>query len=276
MILILLSVNGRIILKNMEIKLTVLLSVYNDELTLDHCFKSLKNQTFQNFNIFCINDASTDSSLVIMKKWKKYFGQRMNIVSNNLNLGLTKSLNKGLSAIETAFIARLDADDWWSELKLEKQMKFIENNQTYNIIGCNYVNINHFDKTKKFITLKETNREIKDNLIMRNQFAHSCVIFSTDLIKKIGNYNETIKYAQDYELWLRAMPIAKFYNLQDFLCERKTGIGISAEKQYEQMKQVIKFKIQYIHKYGLYFGYLSIIELFLMMILSNFKNSNKI
>lgn len=255
----------------MKNKLTVLLSVHNDELTLNHCFKSLKNQTFQNFNILCVNDASTDTSLIIIEKWKEYFGQRMSIISNDSNLGLTKSLNKGLAIIETEFVARLDADDWWNNMKLEKQLEFVENNPDYNIIGCNYININHFNKTKKFITLKETDREIKDNLIMRNQFAHSCVIFSTDLIKKIGNYNESIRYAQDYELWLRAMPMAKFYNLQDFLCERKTGVGISAKKQYEQMKQVIKFKIQYIKKYRLYFGYLSIIELLIMMILSNFK-----
>lgn len=255
----------------MKARLTVLISVHNDELTLDHCFKSLQNQTFQNFNIVCMNDASTDKSLIIVEKWRDYFKQRMTIISNKLNLGLTKSLNKGLAIIETEFVARLDADDWWNNMKLEKQMEFIENNPDYNIVGCNYININHFTKIKKFITLKETHEEIRNNLIMRNQFAHSCVIFSTNLIKSIGYYDESIRYAQDYELWLRAVPMAKFYNLQNFLCERKTGVGISAKKQYEQMKQVIKFKIRYIRKYKLYFGYLSIIELLMMMILSNFK-----
>jgi glycosyltransferase involved in cell wall biosynthesis len=250
--------------------ISVLLSVYNSEVTLNRCLDSLKNQTFQDFNIVCINDASTDSSSIVLEKWQSHFGKRMNILFNEINLGLTKSLNKGLGVIKTEFTARLDADDWWDNTKLEKQMSFLAGSD-YNIIGCNYVNVNHYNNRKSYVRLKENNEEIKKNLINRNQFAHSCVVFSTVFIKKIGGYDNSIRFAQDYELWLRALPEAKFYNLQEYLCYRTIGVGISAKKQREQMKQVIGIKTAYIKKYHLsILSYLSIIEIMLMMIMPNF------
>ena len=146
-------------------------------------------------------------------------------------------------------MARIDADDWWMPNKLEKQIDFMEKNKSYGIIGCFYRNI--YKGKERPIKLPISNEEIKKTIIKKNPFAHSCVLFKTDLIKKAGGYNENLKYAQDYELWLRLFPLTKFYNIPEFLCYRSIEKGISKENQKDQMKLVLKTKIKYIRKYNL-------------------------
>lgn len=233
---------------DVKINLTILLAVFNGEKTLNKCLESLQCQTFQNFNVVSIDDNSSDSTKAILLSWQKKIGpKRFSIIKNEKNIGLTKALNKGLENIFTEYTARIDADDWWHSKKIEKQMVFLENNPDYGIIGCNYINFNKNKKIK--VILPKEDKDIKEAIIKNNPFAHSCVIFKTNLVKSVGKYDENIRYGQDYELWLRCFLRTKFYNIQEFLCARTINDNISVEKQNAQMRQSIKTKMKYIKKY---------------------------
>ncbi len=233
-----------------DYKVSILISVYNGKKTIEQCLESIKSQTFQDFEIICVNDASTDKTLEELKKWQKIFGsEKFILIHNPYNLGLTKSLNLALAQARGKIIARIDPDDYWEKEKLEKQVDFMENNPEYGIIGCNHINIYKNNKNKKYIELPETHEAISKKLFRRNPFAHSCIIAKTDLIKSAGGYDEKIKYGQDYELWLRCFPLTKFYNIQEFLCARIVDGGISVKKQNAQMRQSIKTRLKYIRKY---------------------------
>lgn len=228
-------------------KCTVLISLYNSEKTLDRTFESLRAQTFQDFRIIAVNDHSNDSTLKLLEEWRNIFGEyRFDIIDNKTNIGLTKSLNKGLSLVKTIYVARIDADDWWHPEKLEKQIAFLEHSPNYGIIGCNYTNI--ANGQEKQIILPETDEAIKKDMLRRNPFAHSCVIFQTNIIRDIGGYDESIRYGQDYELWLRCSLGTKFHNIQESLCFRNAESGISFDRQNEQMFQCLKTQIRYIKK----------------------------
>lgn len=231
-------------------KVTVLLSVFNGEKYLDRCLESLFNQTYSCFNILCIDDGSTDSTLKKLKTWKyKFKPGRMKYISNHLNQGLTKCLNVGLKMINTTYTARIDSDDWWEPDKLEKQLKYLKSNPGYGVIGCNYTNLRNSKQIK--VVLPESDYQIKQRIIIKNPFAHSCVVFDTLLVKKLGGYDSDIRYGQDYDLWLRCFPQTKFHNLQEFLCHRSIGSGISVSHQKEQMLQCMKTQIRYIRLYNL-------------------------
>lgn len=227
--------------------ISVLLSVYNGAKTLDRCLESISCQTFTDIHIICINDASTDGSQSILEDWQKRIGERMIILRNNKNIGLTLSLNRGIDAVTTSLIARIDADDWWEPTKLEKQADFLATHPEHGVIGTNY--INHAPAYDKKIILPETDPEIKNTIFWRNPFAHSSVMYRTDVIRKAGKYNSSVPYAQDYELWMRCFTQTKFHNLQEFLCHRTLGEGISAEKQNEQMRQYLKVLRTYLPLY---------------------------
>lgn len=227
---------------------TILLSVHNSEATLDRCLDSIAHQTFPDFYILALDDASTDRSQEILEEWKNKLGDhRMNILRNPSQLGLTISLNRGIDAVQTPFIARIDDDDWWEPTKLEKQVRFLEANPDYGVIGTNY--INHSKTREKKICLPETDDAIKKTLFWRNPFAHSAVMYRTDLVRAVGKYNPSVRYAQDYELWVRCFPKTRFYNLQEFLCHRTLGEGISVERQNEQMRLYLRVLRTYLPKY---------------------------
>lgn len=228
-------------------KCAVLISLYNAEKTLDRTFESLNAQTFQDFRIVAINDHSNDDTLKLLEKWRSAFGEdRFAIIDNETNIGLTKSLNKGLSSVKELYAARIDADDWWHPEKLEKQIAFLDRSPNHGIIGCNYINM--ANGQEKRVVLPETDEAIKKDMLRRNPFAHSCVVFRTDITRNIGGYDESIRYGQDYELWLRCSLKTKFYNIQEFLCFRNAESGISFERQNEQMFQCLKTQMRYIRE----------------------------
>lgn len=231
-------------------KCAILISLYNSEKTLNKMFESLQTQTLQDFRIVAVNDCSKDSTLELLKKWQVFFGEkRFLLINNEQNIGLTKSLNKGLSKIIEPYTARIDADDWWDTKKLEKQVNYLEQHSQYGIVGTWYQNISL--KRSKKITPPVTNADIQKNIFKRNPLAHSCVVFRTDLIKEAGLYNENIRYGQDYDLWLRLMPKTSFANIPEFLCFRNSEGTLTSggKNQREQMLQCVKTQLKYLKLY---------------------------
>lgn len=228
-------------------EVTILLAVHNGATSLHQCLESIRNQSYDSWQIFCIDDASTDETSELLTAWQQKLGDRLIRHQNAVNLGLTKSLNLGLGMIKTPYTARIDADDWWSHEKLEQQVRFLQRHTDYGVIGCNYRNVGQHGTRQ--ILLPETDEQIKRTIIQRNPFAHSCVVFRTELIQSLGGYDEQVRYGQDYDLWLRCYPHTRFCNLPDSLCWRSIGRGISVEKQRQQMLQSIRTQLKYIRKY---------------------------
>lgn len=228
-------------------RVTVLLSVFNGADTLIRCLESLEHQTYQGFCILAINDASSDRSAALLAEWQAKVGPRIQIITNETNLGLTLSLNKGIDATTTEFIARVDADDWWEPTKLEKQVHYLDTHPGCGVVGTNY--INHAAAFDRAVVLPESDMAIRKLIFWRNPFAHSAVCYRTDFIRSMGKYNPTVRYAQDYELWVRCFPHTKFYNIQEFLCHRAIGESISTRRQDEQMRLYLRVLREYLPKY---------------------------
>lgn len=239
-------------------KVTVLMSVHNGAKSLDKSLQSVFDQTVK-ADVVCVNDASSDSTKEKLQAWQKKFGSRLTILTNKTNLGLTKSLNKGLAAIRTPYTARLDADDWWEPNKLELQLNFLTTNPDYGLVGCWYTNYAHHQRYPQRPLMDASS--ISRRLIGQNPFAHSAVMFRTPLVRQLGGYNSQVKYGQDYELWLRLEEKAKLFNLPLNLCHRSFTGGISIEKQREQMRSAVQTRLAYIRSRRLPpKSYLSIVE----------------
>lgn len=262
---------------NTNLKISILIVIHNEEKFIDQCLKSIADQTFQDFEIICFDNGSTDGSLEKISKWQQKFGlDKFTLIKNKENIGLTKALNIVLKKANGNYIARLDPDDFWEKEKLEKQIDFMEKNPEYGIIGCNHINIYKNNDTKKNIILPKTHQEISQKLFRRNPFAHSCILAKTDLLRNVDGYNEKIRYGQDYELWLRCFPKTKFYNIQEFLCIRSVDGGISVKKQNAQMWQSIKTRIKYIKSYKYNWkNYLYLLEPLLVILTPNFIKNLK-
>ena len=112
--------------------ITVLLAVNNGERWLKESISSILNQTYKEFEFLIINDGSDDNSLQIIKDFAQK-DKRINYISHE-NIGLTASLNKGLSIAKGDWIARIDCNDISCPKRLEFQLKYAE--KKFRPSGC--------------------------------------------------------------------------------------------------------------------------------------------
>lgn len=112
--------------------ISIIMSVYNNEDSLEKAIESILNQTYKDIEFLIIDDKSSDSSLEILNKFKE-IDSRIKIYSISTNIGLTKSLNKLIKLTKGKLIARQDADDFSSIERLDKQIKFMNK---YNLDAC--------------------------------------------------------------------------------------------------------------------------------------------
>lgn len=255
---------------------SILMSIYNGEKTLERSLKSIFEQDFTDFEVLCVNDCSTDGTTNILASWQARFPEQLIIIENQSNLGLTRSLNLALQRASSQYIARIDADDFWEPTKLTKQVQFLHQHPECGIVGSNHINIYDHNPNPKKVYLPETHAAIARYLFRRNPFAHSCILARTELLQKAGGYNENIRYGQDYDLWLRCFPHTQFYNIQEFLCTRSIDDGISIAKQNEQMRQSIRTRIKYIRLYNYSWkNYLYLLEPLAVILTPNFIKNIK-
>jgi glycosyltransferase involved in cell wall biosynthesis len=227
-------------------KITVLMSVYNDERYLKKSVDTILNQTFTDFEFIIINDGSTDSTLDILKM---YSDPRIRIITNAEQIGLSKSLNKGLLLAKGEYIARQDGNDISSSKRLKKQFDFLEARPDLGLVGTwSYIIDAENRIIDKHAVFTEHNA-IVTMLLTENQFVHSSVMFRKDCIDKLGGYNEELRYAQDYDMWLRTSEYFKLANIGEFLHYwRYVKQGISSDKREEQKRYAFLIRDKFLQR----------------------------
>lgn len=124
--------------------ISVIIPVYNVEDYLHDCINSILNQTFQDFEIICVDDCSTDSSLKILEDFSKK-DDRVKIVRNKLNSSLGYSRNNGLKHAAGKYVLFLDSDDWLDLNTLEILYDIAEK-ESLDVLMFKIIN---FDDEKK-------------------------------------------------------------------------------------------------------------------------------
>tara|TARA_Y100000310_G_scaffold193272_1_gene193235 strand:+ start:507 stop:1595 length:1089 start_codon:yes stop_codon:yes gene_type:complete len=199
----------------MSPKVTVLMSVYNGEPFLRESLESILNQSFSNFEFLIIDDASTDSSREIIDS---YFDSRIRLIENSDNIGLARSLNKGIELSSGEYIARMDADDISLPQRLEEQVDFMNRNVDVGVCGTMVQLIDsngkvlHLGYDEKIMWKDE---DMKAQLLFKPCFLHPTVMYRSEILKSNGIiYGEMNgRYSQDYHLWYELSSICAFANI---------------------------------------------------------------
>jgi len=198
-------------------KISVLMPVYNAENFLKEAIDSILNQTFKDFEFLIINDASTDDSKKIIMS---YDDKRIRYLENKKNLGVAKTLNRGLRLAKGEYLARMDADDISLPNRLELQYRKLKGDKNLAII---FSNINWINENGKSISifsiykLSTSPEEIYYDLQFRNYLMHPTVIFNREtIINEFGGYDERCE-AEDNDLWLRVSKKYKIVKLNKVL-----------------------------------------------------------
>lgn len=184
-------------------KISVLMSCFNSEGFLDDAITSILIQDYTNFEFIIIDDGSTDDTLKIITEYSRH-DPRISVVTQE-NMGLTKSLNKGIDLATGEFIARMDADDISLPFRFSKFIKYINNFSDVQLYSTPAILLNDSDKSETVIP-NFFRRKFFDSRMLNYycSLVHGTLFVKTDIIRKL-KYDESYVCAQDFELYHRAI-----------------------------------------------------------------------
>lgn len=217
---------------------------YNASRFISQTIGSVISQTYKNWEMIIIDDCSTDNSIMLIEDYINK-DDRIKLIKLKRNSGPANARNRGIKEANGKYIAFLDSDDLWMPQKLEKQIKFMQDNRlsltysSYETMDINNKNINH-RTIKKTITYRDM---LKSNHIGNLTGIYDC--------EKIGKYYMDNVGHEDYTLWLKIMkeiretqgiiePLAKYRILSKSISSNKLKV---LSWQWKIYRDIIKLNI---------------------------------
>ncbi len=192
-------------------RVSVIMPVYNGEQHLREAIESILSQTFTDFELLILFDHSADHSLDIIRSFED---QRIRLVVNENKKGLAYILNKGLELSTGEYIARMDCDDISFPRRLEKQVRFMDENPDVGVCGTwieLFMGVNYIKKYPL------THEAIRCNLLFECSLAHPSVMIRKESFLKHDLFYDVKYVVEDYELWTRCSNVIRLANLPEVL-----------------------------------------------------------
>lgn len=228
---------------------SIITLTYNRANFLKQAIESAFSQTFKDFEILVGDDGSTDETPKIIKEFSN--DSRLKYITGE-HVYLIKNRQRTISRAQGKYIAILDDDDIWSDInKLQKQVDFLEKNPNYAVAGTGAIIIDlKGNELYRFLN-EEGDEKIRERIFFRNPFFASSTLFRRNIFEKVGGYDENLKGAEDWDLWLRMGKYGKFYNLPFYSI--KYRLPPLNPHRFINMRQVLKFTKKYRYDYPHYY-----------------------
>ena len=230
-------------------KLAVILPAYNAEAHLAECLDSLLNQTFQDFCILAINDASIDNTSKILESYAK-MDPRLRVYHFTQNQGeptVGKFAKDILNYMNVEYVARMDADDICLPHRFEKQIQYLDNHPEIDILGSNAV-IFHHERTEKSPEISDLpllDKDIKAHFsLARGHMINPSTMWRHSSIKELGlNYAQT-STAPDFHMWIQCALNGKtFANLPEPLLFYRVHSEQESQK-HAKLSEAVQYSME--------------------------------
>ena len=209
----------------MKIKISIITSLYSVKfIYFEKTYNSVINDSYFHFcEWIIIDDTLNDINLLnFLQK-----NDRVVILKNNENIGLTKSLNNALDIARGEVIVRVDHDDYFLINRLEKISNFFNENKRA-VLRCSGYKVEINGKIKLY---SGVTRELKlKDFIFTNPVLHSSVAFRKVINGVSVSYNSNLKYSQDFDLWMHLLGVNGLFYISDMEVYRtvlSNGISLS-------------------------------------------------
>lgn len=215
--------------------ISIIVPVYNAEKFLDDTINSVINQTYSNWELILINDCSNDNSIEIIKKYKKR-DKRIILINNENNLKAAMSRNKGIEVSNGNFLCFIDADDLWDNKKLEKQIKFMnDNNCAFSFTGYEFADETGKPNGKKvYIPEKISYKQALKNTTIWT----STVMFDMSKLSKEDIYMPNVARGQDTATWWKVLKKVDYaYGLNEILSYYRRSSGTLSSNKLIALKR---------------------------------------
>lgn len=210
--------------------------VYNGEKFLEETIQSVLRQTYQDFRFLIIDDASSDGSWDILTSIDD---ARVDCIQNDENLGLAKTLNRGLELCDTEYVVRMDADDLCSPRRIAMQVSYMDSHPDLGMSGT-WLRTFGIRRESNVIRYAESMPQIRANMLFGSPVAHATLIFRLKAMNAADlRYNPAFTRSEDFDLCVRAADRFPIGNLQrcTYYYRRHPGC-ITKTKEHDMLSQV--------------------------------------
>ena len=173
-------------------QLTILMPAFNAAPYIEEAVNSLLEQTFSDFDLWIIDDASTAETLIIIKSFQD---PRIKIVANEVNQGRVRTINKLVKDIESPYFTITDADDVSHRQRLEKQLEVLEREQSLMMCGTSFCVIDEQGFTVRELKLLTDLTELRAKALHQSQFLGPTTIMRKEVVNAFPEFYRA--YIQD-------------------------------------------------------------------------------
>lgn len=223
-------------------KVSIIIPFYNCRY-ISEAIESAFNQTYSNLEIIVVNDGSTK----FVQKLQPYIDQVIYI--EKVNGGTASALNKGISHASGQYISWLSSDDVYHPEKISTQINLMKEHDS----SISYSSYKKINKNGTQLTDDIDGRfHFKDRATFYKKLKKDCfingstVMIEKEIFKKIGLFNEELKYAHDYDLWLRISQRYQFLYIDQPLVSYRIHQEMGTKRNWRLLvKEFSKIKKKY-------------------------------
>ena len=196
-------------------RVSVLIATYNDAPFLGAAIDSVLAQTFTDFELVVVDDASTDGSREIVERYRD---RRIRLVVNAENLGAGPARNRGLATIASECVAHLDGDDVCFPQRLARQVAYLDAHPECAVVGAQATLIDIAGRNKGEVRRPVTELGIRWWRVFGSPLIHSSAMVRRAIVwDELGGYEERFRFGEDFDLWYRLAKTHAIHNLPETL-----------------------------------------------------------
>jgi len=209
-------------------KISVIIPTYNRAVDIEQAIQSVLGQTYPPHEIIVVDDHSSDDTAEVLES----YADKIIIINNKENRGVSYSRNMGIKAATGDWVAFLDSDDRWDKDKLNAQKNYHENNPELQISQCDEIWIRNGVRVNPMAKHAKVGGWIFEACIPRCIVSPSAVIIHKDIFQDVGLFDPELMACEDYDLWLRIAPFYQIGYLDEKLVTRYGGHEDQLSKKY--------------------------------------------
>jgi glycosyltransferase involved in cell wall biosynthesis len=239
-----------------KIKFSIVIPVYNATDIIRNTLDSIRNQSYENYEVLVTNDGSTDDTEKILEKYKREYSQFPLYYVTQKNTGVSSARNNSISRATGDYVAFLDQDDVWLSKKLDEVYKAIKENSGANVFYHEAIAIGWKRKVNyfKYGALKEP--YYFDLLFNFNRIGISTASVETNILKTVGGFDENYKCSEDYDLWLKIARCGGIFHYIPFFLSKYIWRPESMSNQVDDMTgekiEILEKNCNYLFEEGKY------------------------
>ena len=213
------------------------MNCYNGEKYLHEALSSIISQTYQNWELIFFDNKSTDQSKTIFESFKE---PRFFYYLAEEHTKLFKARNKAMDKTKGDLIAFLDVDDYWSEIKLERQCDKFQEDDNLDFVFCKYSVVDEFFDSVKTKQKEDLSLKTQEELIIDYQVGLSTVMFRKNLLERINfSFDENYNIIGDFDAFANLIQKVKYlYINKELSYYRWHNSNLSTVNQDQELNEL--------------------------------------